>query len=280
MNDKDYDFLKMKVKKISGLDLEAYKKDQMIRRLDGYITRNAFDSVVSLLATVEKDKEAFRQFMDFLTINVSEFFRDSEQFSVLKTKVIPDLLSRSKSLNIWSAGCSIGAEPYSVAMMLAEINPFGKHRILATDLDDASLAKARNGGPYTESHLEQVAAGVKNKNFVKSEDGYTVAPKFKNMVEFKKHDLLLDRYEVGFDLIMCRNVTIYFTDSTKEKLNRNFANSLVDDGVLFIGSTESLFEAESMGLKRMFASFFTKEDAAKSTGKALADKKAASTTRG
>ena len=230
----------------------------MIRRLDGYLSRNGFNGVVSFCAAIEKDKDALGDLMDFLTINVSEFFRDSEQFSVLKSTVIPDLLRKSKSLNIWSAGCSIGAEPYSVAMMLAELSPFGKHRILATDLDEASLARARFGGPYAESHLEQVANAVKLKNFVKTDDGYVVTPRFKTMTEFKKHNLLVDPFEGGFDLIMCRNVTIYFTDETKETLNRGFANSLNDQGVLFIGSTESLLDAQSMGLKRMFASFFTK----------------------
>ena len=113
------------------------------------------------------------------------------------------------------AGCSIGAEPYSVAMMLDELSPNGKHRILATDLDDQSLDRAQAGGPYSESHLEQVASGIKLKNFVKSDAGYKVAPKFKTMVDFRRHNLLSDRFEDGFDLIMCRNVTIYFTDQTK-----------------------------------------------------------------
>ena len=164
-----------------------------------------------------------------------ENFRDAEQFNVLRTQVIPDLLRRSKSLNVWSAGCSIGAEPYSIAMMLAELSPLGKHRILATDLDDQSLARARAGGPYSDSHLGQVAPGVKLKNFVKSDGGYVVAPKFKGMVDFKKHNLLKDRFEEGFDLIVCRNVTIYFTEETKVELNKGFAKSLNDDGVLFIG---------------------------------------------
>ncbi|NQW23974.1 MAG: protein-glutamate O-methyltransferase CheR [SAR202 cluster bacterium] len=263
MNEKDYEFLKMKVKKLAGLSLDAYKGEQMMRRLDGYIARHGYAGVVPFFSAVEKDKEILQQLMDFLTINVSEFFRDNEQFNVLKTRVIPDLLKKSQSLNIWSAGCSIGAEPYSVAMLLDELSPHGKHRILATDLDDKSLARARSGGPYAESHLEQVTKGVMLKNFVKSDEGYTVAPKFLSKVDFKRHNLLNDPFEVGFDLIMCRNVTIYFTEETKETLNKGFAKSLNNDGVLFIGSTESMLDAQSMGLKRMFASFFCKEDSAK-----------------
>ncbi|MBC8281623.1 MAG: protein-glutamate O-methyltransferase CheR [Chloroflexi bacterium] len=258
MNDKDYDFLKMKVKKLSGLSLDSYKRDQMMRRLDGYISRGGFDSVIPFCVSVEKDKEALGRLMDFLTINVSEFFRDSEQFSILKTKVLPELLKKSKSLNIWSAGCSIGAEPYSVAMMLSELSPYGKHRILATDLDEGSLARARSGGPYSDSHIEQVSAGLKMKNFTKTDGGHVVLPRFKSMIQFKKHNLLEDAFEEGFDLIMCRNVTIYFTEETKSVLNGKFANSLVDDGVLFIGSTESLLDSSSIGLKRMYASFFSK----------------------
>ena len=273
MNVKEYDFLKLKVKKLAGLSLDAYKSEQMMRRLDGYISRCGYPGVVAFCATIERDGDVLRQLMDFLTINVSEFFRDSEQFNVLKTRVIPDLLSRSKSLKIWSAGCSIGAEPYSVAMMLAELSPNGNHRILATDLDDRSLERARSGGPYSDSHLEQVSPGVKLKNFIKADDGYIVAPKFRSMVEFKRHNLLNDRFEVGFDLIMCRNVTIYFTEETKVALNRDFAKSLNDNGVLFIGSTESLLDAQGLGLTRMFASFFTKERSAKSPEFALAGAK-------
>ena len=258
MNEQEYDFLKLKVKNLLGLNLDAYKSEQMMRRLDGYIVRNGNAGVAPFCSLIEKDNEALTKLMDFLTINVSEFFRDAEQFDLLKTRIIPDLLSKPKSLNIWSAGCSIGAEPYSVAMMLAELNPFGKHRILATDLDDRSLARARAGGPYSDSQLQQVSLGVKLKNFVKTEDGYIVAPKFKGMVEFKRHNMLNDRFEGGFDLIMCRNVTIYFTEHAKAELNRAFANALNAEGVLFIGSTESLLDAQSLGLKRMFASFFCK----------------------
>ena len=208
--------------------------------------------------------------MDFLTINVSEFFRDSEQFKVLQTRVIPDLLSRSESLNIWSAGCSMGAEPYSVAMLLTELSPNGKHRILATDLDDKSLARAWAGGPYSDSQLEQVTPEAKLKNFVKSDGGYLVAPKFRALVDFKKHNLLDDRFERGFDLIICRNVTIYFTEQTKTGLNKGFAKSLKDGGVLFIGSTESLLDGQALGLKRMFASFYTKEGSTYSPEPAVA----------
>ncbi|MCH7842347.1 MAG: protein-glutamate O-methyltransferase CheR [Chloroflexi bacterium] len=274
MNDKDYEFLKLKVSNLTGLSLDSYKREQMMRRLDAYIIRSGFAGVVPFCGAVERDSEALGRLMDFITINVSEFFRDAEQFNVLKTRVIPDLLRKSRSLNIWSAGCSIGAEPYSIAMMLAELSPFGKHRILATDLDEASLARARSGGPYAESHLEQVAAGAKLKNFVKSDGGYVVAPKFKGMVEFKKHNLLKDGFEEGFDLIMCRNVTIYFTEKTKENLNIKFVKSLNDDGVLFIGNTESLLDAQALGLKRMFASFFCKIERKTSAEPSLAGGKA------
>ena len=274
MNVKEYEFLKLKVNKLGGLSLDAYKSEQMMRRLDGYISRSGYAGVVPFCGAIERDNEALQMLMNFLTINVSEFFRDAEQFKVLKTLVIPDLLRKSKSLNIWSAGCSIGAEPYSVAMMLAELSPNGRHRILATDLDDQSLDRAQAGGPYSDSHLEQVASGTKLKNFSRSADGYVVAPRFRAMVDFRRHNLLNDRFEQGFDLIMCRNVTIYFTEQTKVELNRKFVKSLNDDGVLFIGSTESLLDAQSLGLKRMFASFFRKDGSTKSAKLAPAGAKA------
>ena len=265
MNVKEYDCLKLKVKKLTGLSLDAYKREQMMRRLDGYINRGGYSGVIPFCGTIEKDSEELQMLMNFLTNNVSEFYRDAQQFKLLETRVIPDLLSKSKSLNIWSAGCSIGAEPYTVAMMLAELSPYGKHRILATDLDDQSLDRAQAGGPYSDAHLEQVTSGIKLKNFVRSDEGYVVATRFKKMVDFRRHNLLNDRFEKEFDLIMCRNVTIYFTEETKTELNRKFVDSLKADGVLFIGSTESLLDAQSLGLKRISTCFFSKVGSTKST---------------
>src|SRR5690606_29064959 len=148
----------------------------------------------------------------------------------------------------WSAGCSTGEEPYSLAMMVKENRWNLSEKIFATDIDREVLAKAAKGA-YAERALEGVSVNSKNKYFNKIDDGYEIKDEIKNMVNFQQHNLLRDAFPRDFDLILCRNVVIYFTEETKDKLYRNFTNSLRKNGVLFIGSTEQIFQAKELGLK-------------------------------
>ncbi len=197
--------------------------------------------------------------MDFLTINVSNFFRDTEQFGLLKTRVLPELLQQSPRLSIWSAGCSHGAEPYSVAIILAELSPGQGHRILATDIDRIILARARAGGPYTSADVKGVSRALLLKYFVKSDAAYWITKSMRQAIEFKQHDLLNDPFEVGFDLVICRNVTIYFAEQAKRKLNQRLCDSVKRSGVLIIGGTESMPDPGDMCLERKYNCFYRKK---------------------
>ena len=148
MNDQEYDYITRVIRKLTGIDLDNYKSQQMRRRLTGLIASQA-GGVPEYCELVKKNKDALKKLRNFLTINVSEFFRDIEQFNILKTKVLPELLSRNPSLKVWSSGCSHGGEPYSIAILLEEIAPGRHHRVLGTDIDDETLARARAGGPYS-----------------------------------------------------------------------------------------------------------------------------------
>lgn len=208
---------------------------------------------------MERDQTALTKLKNFLTINVTEFFRDAEQFNILKTKVMPGLLNHRPHLSVWSAGCSHGGEPYSVAITLKEITNHARHRIVATDIDEQMVEKAKKGGPYSAADLTNVAYKLVLKYFRKEPDGYYVIDEIKRMIDFKRQDLLKGRFESGFDLIMCRNVVIYFSDEAKRMLYSGFYDALNAEGILFIGATETLLEAKEMGLERVHNCFYQKK---------------------
>lgn len=247
MDDRDWQAFKMKLKGKTQIDLDLYKEPQMKRRIGNLVTRAEFDSYTSYFDHVAKDKDEFAAFIEYLTINVSEFFRTPEKFNKLETDVIPDLLKRSPTLNIWSAGCSIGAEAYSLAMILKDLTPTKKHRILASDLDIEIIAKAKKG-EYVDGELKALNPKRKEKYFTKLPDGrYAISDEIKKCIEFKRHNLLKDPFEKNFDLILCRNVVIYFTEEAKEQLYTNFFASLKPGGILFVGATEAILNYRRMG---------------------------------
>lgn len=258
MNEEEYKYLKKKINDVLNIDLSDYKSHQMRRRLDAFISRSNSPNIVSYCKTMERDQEVSQKLRDFLTINVSEFFRDPDQYEVLQKRILPELLKNNQRLNIWSAGCSIGAEPYTVAIILEEISQLNKHRILATDLDMGILKKARAGGPYNSSDVRNIRKDLINKYFTCKNDEYWLVDDIKQQVEFKQHNLLSDDFEKDFDIIICRNVVIYFADEPKRKLYKAFHDSLKEGGVLFIGATETLLGGNNLGLERLCTSFHRK----------------------
>lgn len=258
MNHQEYCYLKRKVLTLTGIDLDSYKNRQMSLRLESLVFSNSC-SVIQYCEKLQNDIEVLRKLRDFLTINISEFFRDTQQFELLKSTILPELLKRNCKLNIWSAGCSHGAEPYSVAIILDEISPGINHRILATDIDEGVMARAQNGGPYSSNDVRNVAKFRLQKYFTASPNGYWVRNVIRNKVEFKHLNILGDHFESGFDLIICRNVIIYFTEKAKARLIDGFYKSLKISGALFLGASETLATAPGGGLERLGTCFYQKE---------------------
>lgn len=247
MEEKDWAEFKRKLKSKTDIDLDLYKEPQMKRRIGNLVTRSSAKSFVEYFDTVAKDKDEFAAFIEYLTINVSEFYRTPDKFAKLETDVIPDLLKRSPKLNIWSAGCSIGAEPYSLSMIMKEMTPGKRHRILATDLDIEILAKAKKG-VYMENEIKSLSPERRQKYFDKlPDDKYAVKEDIKSCIEFKRHNLLKDPFEKDFDLILCRNVVIYFTEEAKDQLYTRFFEALKPGGILFVGATEAILNFRKMG---------------------------------
>ncbi|MBE6100163.1 MAG: protein-glutamate O-methyltransferase CheR [Anaerovibrio sp.] len=255
--ERDWTDFKAKLKAKTEIDLDLYKAPQMQRRIMNLAKRNGYDTYCSYFDKVVQDKDDFAAFIEYLTINVSEFFRTPDKFAKLETDVIPDLLKRSSKLNIWSAGCSIGAEPYSLAMIMKTITPNVRHRILATDLDIEILAKAKKG-EYTDNELKAMDEERKKKYFTVVDDKYKVAQEIKDCIEFKRHNLLKDNFESGFDLILCRNVVIYFTEEAKDQLYANFFKALKPGGILFVGATEAILNFRKLGYTSFQPFFYQK----------------------
>ena len=143
--DRDWEEFKVKFNAKSSIDLNQYKPAQMQRRITNLMARHNVTRYMEFYLLIEKDEGLFRYFIDYLTINVTEFFRTPEKFVELEQTVIPDLLQHSSRLKIWSAGCSTGAEPYSMSILLSDVTPRARHQILASDLDVKMLAKAKEG---------------------------------------------------------------------------------------------------------------------------------------
>lgn len=231
----------------------------MRRRLTSFISRTSAPSVVAYCRMVETDRAMLDDLRSFLTIKVSEFFRDPLPFEQLRTEILPQLLMDKPRLNVWSTGCSVGGEPYSIAITLDKLTPYAKHRILATDIDVTSLERARAGGPYRSNEVRSVPTALLREYFEVTEDAYRVCEKIRRKVEFKKHDLLREPFEGGFDLIVCRNVVIYFTEEAKMRLNQQFCQSLNPGGVLFVGGTEAVARSRELGLATMGHCFYRKQ---------------------
>ena len=261
MNQAEYQFIKKKIWQLIQIDLDNYKANQMMRRLDGFISRAKAEDVVQYGNRLDHDVIEIEKLRSFLTINVTEFYRDRIHFETLRNVILPELLKNSLRLNIWSAGCSDGEEPYSIAVMLDGLTPGVKHRIFATDIDKESLSKAMAGGPYQTAEIRNVPQSLLCKYFNSCEDGYWVNERMRDRIIFSSHDLTRGKFAFGFDLIICRNVTIYFSNEAKRLLNLKFLNSLKENGVLFIGATETMLDASEIGFQRLYSCFYKKNTA-------------------
>lgn len=252
-----YEEFKININKLINIDLNYYKEKQMKRRIQSLLTRNNFKDFDDYFQGLKRDKALLEQFINYLTINVSEFYRNPNQWDVLEKDIIPSLLSKKKELNLWSSACSTGEEPYSLAMLMTKFLPLYKIKILATDIDEEAMNKAKVG-LYNSKALENLPKDFVNRFFTKLENSYKISEDIKKCVEFKKIDLLKDRFPSNVDLILCRNVMIYFTEEAKELLYSKFYNSLSDDGILFVGSTEQIIMPEKYRFKTVRTFFYKK----------------------
>ncbi len=253
-----YEEFKKAVYNLTKIDLNAYKEKQMKRRIDTLIAKHHIDNYSAYVNALKTDTEIFEEFVGYITINVSEFYRNPEQWQILDKQVFPDLIKRyGKNLKIWSAACSTGDEPYSLVMALSRHLPLSNIRITATDLDKQILEKAKQG-LYAEKSLAGVPKDLRTKYFTQIGSSYRISDEVKRCVSFKQHNLIKDMYDTGYHLIVCRNVLIYFTEEAKTAAFEKFYKSIVPGGYLFIGSTEQIINYKDIGYNRKSSFFYEK----------------------
>lgn len=252
--DKDFSYLSKLAGEIAGISLSSGKRELIYGRLAKrlrILNLNNFKEYCALLK--EGDSDESTHFINAITTNVTAFFRENHHFEFLKDTLIPELIRKKSSesrprLRIWSAGCSSGKEPYSIAMVLKESIPDLEHwdaKILATDLD-SNILEVAEVGVYPKERMEEISLDRRKRWFQigrgVNEKSIKVVDELKQMVTYRKLNLT-EKWPMtgGFDIIFCRNVTIYFDRETRVNLLDRFAENLHDDGCLFVGHSESLF---------------------------------------
>lgn len=243
-------------KRLAGLDLHQYKADQMRRRISGMLQAKNMTSLSEFEKWLIASPANVEWFQDKLAINVSELFRNPDKWREMEQVVLPQLIKQSSTLNCWSAGCSYGAEAHTLATIFAAKFP-GRHKILGTDIDQAALAQAK-AGEFAESDMKQVPVAFRSKYF--SQDGaiWRASQEIRSYCRFATANILEKPTHTSFDLIMCRNVVIYFTEQAKEQLYSRFFNALKPGGILFVGSTERIFKSKEIGFETPYPFFYRK----------------------
>jgi chemotaxis protein methyltransferase CheR len=258
--DADYAWFQQRVETRLRIRLTQYKPDQMRRRLMSLAQKNRTDSFAAFAAAMERDPATLSEFLDKMTINVTELLRNPDRFGELTSKILPELLAQRKTapLSVWSAGCSYGAEAYTMALLLHELQPTAAHKIKGTDIDLAVLARAERPS-FNAADMINLSPARRTAHFMELCGTYQPLSHLKNKVRFGPHDLLGDAYpKAEYDLILCRNVVIYFNDDAKERIYRGFFQALRPGGVLFVGGTERLSNHRAIGFELLRPFFYRK----------------------
>ncbi|CAM3445067.1 CheR family methyltransferase [Cytobacillus oceanisediminis] len=253
----DYQEFIINIKRKTGIDLSLYKETQMKRRLISLYEKKGYRSFGDFYSGISRDRELLNEFLDRMTINVSEFYRNAKRWEVLEKQILPGVLKQNRNLKIWSAACSTGEEPYTIAMILSKFMPLSKIKVSATDIDENALARARMG-VYPERSLNEVPEPMQQKFFSREGSFYNISEDIKKTVLFKKQNLLADEFGGPYDLIVCRNVLIYFTEEAKDSLYHKFSGALKKDGIFFVGSTEQIFNPGRYHLESAETFFYRK----------------------
>ena len=250
--DREFETLKTGVKNILGFNTFQYKNNFLERRLDARLRVHHLNSYLEYFRLLKRDKAEQEKLLNSLTINVTEFFRDNQVYSIFQNEVVPNIIKEKKrKIRIWSAGCSDGKEAYSIAMIIME--KLGVHHaknrveITGTDIDRDCLQTAISGkyisrSETTKQNIEKQMRFIETpEKYFEINDGiFTAKPCLKEIVNFQYHDLISGPKRKNFDIIFCRNVVIYFTRELQEILYINFYNALNPGAYLVTGKTETL----------------------------------------
>jgi chemotaxis protein methyltransferase CheR len=260
MDDHEFSYIQREIEQLLSMDVGSYRRSQLQRRLGVFLLRSGHADWPSFFRAARTDPQLVRKLKDYLTVNVSAFFRDPEKYTYLRESVLPEMRQRRGALRVWSAGCGEGQETYSLAILLAELPvPGQSHYILGTDFDADAIGRAQAGGPYTPEEVAHVAPEHVERYFTPTADGYCIHDDLRRQVQFRQHNLLFEPFGGPFDLIVCRNVLIYFEPEIRQMLYRRFYDALIEGGVFFVGGTEIVPNAEAIGFRSLSVSFYHRE---------------------
>jgi chemotaxis protein methyltransferase CheR len=251
--DKEFSYLQNLAGKLTGIHLADNKRELVYGRLTRRLRALKLSNFTQYIDILEqKDPNELEQFTNMITTNLTSFFRENHHFEFMTKDAIPELMKAradSKRLRIWSAGCSTGEEPYSIAMaILSEVPQLTNwdFKILATDLDSEVIAHASNG-VYGDDRIQGLDKKYLDDYFDRGSGANSgkvrVRPEVRKWITFRRLNLM-DNWPMSgpLDIIFCRNVVIYFDKPTQTKLFDKFCNILADDGRLFVGHSEALYK--------------------------------------
>jgi chemotaxis protein methyltransferase CheR len=245
-SDADFESYRTLIYNESGIHFTPTNRSILESRLKERLREKHIDSVKIYFTAISKDKEELKSFLDSITTNLTRFFRNQAHFDALEHFVVPELLKIKKgsigtTLKIWSAGCSTGEEPYTIAMLMSEIlPPSWKFEIVASDISLKCLMTAKEGF-YAESRITGIPDTYLKKYFDKVEGGFKVHADLMSKIRFDYHNLKNDSGLRNLDIVFCRNVIIYFDEAAQNAVINRFWDSMASKSFLFIGHSESLF---------------------------------------
>jgi chemotaxis protein methyltransferase CheR len=235
------------VRRVCGIDLSQYKRPQMERRLRSYFAQQGVANLTEGADRLMRCPNELDGLLDRITINVSQLWRNPEQWELLAAKVLPEL-AVGRHLEAWSAGCSYGAEAFTLAQTCRDAIPGVSPRILGIDIDRRMIARARHA-VFNEADIRSTPPASLARGFERVPEGWQARPELRQMVRFEQGDLLRIRpRRESFDLVLCRNTVIYFAEPMRDELHARLASSLRPGGCLVVGSTERVSEPAAMGL--------------------------------
>jgi chemotaxis protein methyltransferase CheR len=235
------------LRRLCGIELSQYKRPQMERRLRSFFARRGYENLTDSLDRLRGDRQLLDDLLDRITINVSQLWRHPDQWTRLESGLLRDLAANGR-VRAWSAGCSYGAESYTLAAVCSQTIPGVPVRILGTDIDQRMIARAKTG-VFTPDDARSAPAAAMERWFERTPTGWVARQSLRAMTQFEVGDLLKLRPPASsYELIMCRNTVIYFADQIRDELHSRLARALRPAGVLVIGGTERISDASSLGL--------------------------------
>ena len=246
----EYDRFCALVRRVCEIDLTQYKRPQMERRIRSFMSGRGIDDLTAYAAVLRSDPAELERFLDRVTINVSQLWRNPEQWRLLEAEILPHLAAGGGDrVRCWSAGASYGAEAYTLAAVSRRAIPHARVSIVGTDIDARMVARAR-AGVFSADDARDAPADLLTRHFDLVDGAWHARDELRRLVRFEQADLLrLRPAAAAYDFVLCRNTVIYFTEDVRDALHGRLAHSLRPGGRLVVGGTERVADPAAHGLE-------------------------------